>query len=90
MIGGESISAGAAKLIGKSGHLSLDFMYQYVYNFAINITFACRPKVQVLLDWRLEVWNQIRQAAEDQYNKSLQNYKDQQPSSFSRSPTTTR
>ena len=78
MIGGESIDAGAAKLIGKSGHLSLDFMYQYVYNFAINITFTCRPKVQVLLDWRLQVWNQIRQAAEEQYNKSLQNYRTQQ------------
>ena len=76
MIGGESIDAGAAQLIGKSGHLSLDFMYQNMYNVAINITFACRPKVQVLLDWRLEVWNQIRQAAEEQYNKSLQIYQE--------------
>ncbi len=76
MIGGESIDAGAANLIGKSGNLSLDFMYQNIYNIAINITFACRPKVQVLLDWRLEVWNQIRQAAEEQYNKSLQTYQD--------------
>ena len=76
MIGGESIDAGAANLIGKSGSLSLDFMYQNIYNVAINITFTCRPKVQVLLDWRLEVWNQIRQAAEEQYNKSLQTYQD--------------
>ena len=76
MIGGESIDAGAANLIGKSGNLSLDFMYQNIYNVALNITFACRPKVQVLLDWRLEVWNQIRQAAEEQYNKSLQTYQD--------------
>ena len=76
MIGGESIDAGAAQLIGKSGHLSLDFMYQNIYNVALNITFACRPKVQVLLDWRLEVWNQIRQAAEEQYNKSLQTYQE--------------
>src|SRR5207302_1966160 len=78
MLGGESISAGITKLIGESGHLSLDFVYQYIYNFAINITIVCRPKVQVLLDWRLQVWNQIRQAAEEQYNKDLQNYKDQQ------------
>jgi hypothetical protein len=77
MIGNESLSAGAARLIGQSGHLSLDFMYQYVFNVAINITFSCRPKVQVLLDWRLQVWNQIRQAAEEQYNKTLQVYKDQ-------------
>jgi len=78
MIGGESINAGITNLIGKSGHLSLDFMYQYVYNYAINITFSCRPKVQALLDWRLQAWNQIRQAAEDAYNKGLQNYKDEQ------------
>ena len=76
MIGGESIDAGAAQLIGKSGHLSLDFMYQNMYNVALNITFACRPKVQVLLEWRLKVWNQIRQAAEEQYNKSLQTYQE--------------
>ena len=90
MIGGESIDAGAAQLIGKSGHLSLDFMYQNMYNVALNITFACRPKVQVLLEWRLEVWNQIRHAAEDQYDKSLQTYQERALSSFSRSPTTTR
>jgi hypothetical protein len=77
MIGGESIPEGIRGLIGMSGHLSLDFVYQYVYDFAINITFICRPKVQVLLDWRLQVWNQLRQAAEEQYNKSLQDYKDQ-------------
>jgi hypothetical protein len=76
MLAGESISAGLNKLIGKSGHLSVDFVYQYVYNFAINITFLCRPKVQVLLDWRLQVWNQLRQAAQDQYNKNMQNYLD--------------
>jgi hypothetical protein len=78
MLGGESISAGITNLIGESGHLSLDFIFQYLSNYAINITFICRPKVQMLLDWRLQVWNQIRQAAEDQYNKSVQNYKDQQ------------
>jgi hypothetical protein len=78
MIGGESINAGTTNLIGMSGHLSLDFVYQYIYNYAINITFTCRPKVQVLLDWRLQAWNQIRQAAEDAYNKGLQDLKDQQ------------
>lgn len=78
MLAGESISDGLKKLIGESGHLSVDFMYQHVYNYAINITFSCRPKVQALLDWRLQAWNQIRQAAEDQYNKSLQNFKEQQ------------
>jgi hypothetical protein len=78
MLGGETLAAGAAKLIGQSGTLSLDFMYQYVYNYAIDITFVCRPKVQVLLDWRLQAWNQIRSAAEDQYDKSIQNYRDQQ------------
>ena len=77
MLGGESIAAGISKLIGTSGHLSLDLVYQYIYSFGINITFICRPKVQVLLDWRLQVWNQIRQAAEEQYAKSIQNYKDQ-------------
>jgi hypothetical protein len=78
MIGGESVNAGLTNLIGDSGHLSLDFMYQYIYNYAINITLICRPKVQALLDWRLQAWNQIRQAAEDQYNRNLQTYKDQQ------------
>jgi hypothetical protein len=78
MLNGESVEDGLANLIGKSGHLSLDFYYQYIENYAINITFICRPKVQVLLDWRLQVWNQLRQAAEDQYNKDLQNYKDRQ------------
>jgi hypothetical protein len=77
MIGGESLNAGAAKLIGQSGHLSLDFMFQNMYNVALNITFVCRPKAQVLQAWRLEVWNQIRQAAEEQYNKSLQTYQEQ-------------
>ena len=78
MLGTESLAAGLNKLIGMSGHLSIDFYYQFVYNYAINITFICRPKVEVLLDWRLQAWNQIRAAAEDQYNKGLQNYKDQQ------------
>ncbi|BCA53248.1 hypothetical protein W02_03880 [Nitrospira sp. KM1] len=78
MLGSETLSAGLNRLIGMSGHLSIDFMYQYVYNYAINITFICRPKVQVLLDWRLQVWGQIRQAAEEQYNKNLQNYRDEQ------------
>jgi hypothetical protein len=78
MLGGESIDAGITRLIGTSGHLSLDFEYQYIYMYAINITISCRPKVQMLLDWRLQVWNQIRQAAEEQYDKSIQNLKDQQ------------
>ncbi|HEY6759965.1 MAG TPA: type II secretion system protein GspG [Baekduia sp.] len=77
MLGGETIEAGVARLIGRSGHLSLDLEYQYVYSYGITITFSCRPKVQVLLDWRLQVWNQIRQAAEEQYAKSIQNYTDQ-------------
>src|SRR5690242_5553096 len=72
MIGGESINDGAARLIGKSGHLAMDVVYQNVYNVAINITFTCKPKVQAVLDWRLEVWNQMRQAAEEQYNKGIQ------------------
>jgi hypothetical protein len=78
MLGGESVAQGLTNLIGESGRLSLDFIYQYIYNYAINITLICRPKIQMLLDWRLQVWNQIRQAAEDQYNKNLQIYKDQQ------------
>lgn len=78
MLGHEKLSQGLNNLIGMSGHLSIDFMYQYVYNYAINITFVCRPKVQVLLDWRLQVWGQMRQAAEEQYNKNLQNYRDEQ------------
>lgn len=77
MLNGESISTGLTNMIGESGQLSMDFLYQYVYNYAINITFVCRPKVQGLLDWRLQAWNQIRQAAEEQYNKGIQNYKDQ-------------
>jgi hypothetical protein len=78
MLGGETLGQGLNKLIGMSGHLSIDFAYQYVYNYAINVTLACRPKAQVVLDWRLQVWNQIRQAAEEQYNKNLQNYRDEQ------------
>jgi len=64
-------------LVGKSGKLALDFDFQYVYNFVYNIEFTLRPKVQVLLDWRLQVWNQLRLAAEENFNKSLQDYKDQ-------------
>lgn len=78
MIGGETVAQGLANLVGESGHLSLDFTYQYIYNYAINITISCRPKVQVLLDWRIQVWNQIRQAAQDQYNQSVQSLKDRQ------------
>jgi hypothetical protein len=78
MLGSETLGNGLNRLIGMSGHLSIDFMYQYLYNYAINVTFVCRPKVQVLLDWRLQVWNQIRQAAEEQYNKNVQNYRDEQ------------
>jgi hypothetical protein len=78
MIGGESLQDGLTRLIGESGHLSIDFMYQYIYNYAINITIGCRPKPQVVTDWRLQAWNQIRQAAEDDYNKGLQNLKDRQ------------
>jgi len=78
MLEGESMADGITKLLGESGHLSLAFAYQYVYNFAVNITFTCRPKVQFLLEWRLQAWNQIRQASEDQYNKSLQSHKEQQ------------
>ncbi len=78
MLDGSTILAGAQALIGESGELSMDLVYQYVYNYALNITFICRPKVQYLLDWRLQVWNQLRQAAQDQYNASIQNLKDQQ------------
>jgi type II secretory pathway pseudopilin PulG len=77
MLYGESIQIALANMVGESGTLSIDFMYQYIYNYALNITLACRPKVQVLLDWRLQAWNQIRSAAEEQFNKSIQNYKDQ-------------
>ncbi len=77
MLGGESIASGVAALIGSSGHLSLDFMFQYIYSYAVNITLTCLPKTQALLDWRVRVWNELRQAAEDQYNKSIQDYKDQ-------------
>jgi len=78
MLGGASVHSGLSSLIGESGQLSLDFIYQYIYNYAINITFTCLPKVSVLTDWRLQVWNQIRQAAEDQYNASIQSLKDRQ------------
>lgn len=76
-LNGESLAAGLANLIGQSGTLSIDLIYQYVYNFAIDITFVCRPKIQYLLDWRLQVWNQLRSAALDQFNINIQNYKDQ-------------
>jgi hypothetical protein len=72
-----SIEDGLNFRIGLSGHLSLDFMYQYLYRYALNITLICWPKTQTWLDWRLQAWNQIRAAAEDQYNKNLQSYKDQ-------------
>lgn len=77
MLDGKSIYDGLSNLIGKSGKLSIDFMRQFVYTYAINVTFNCRPKVQFLLEWRLQVWNQIRQAAEEKYFKGIQNYKDQ-------------
>jgi type II secretion system (T2SS) protein G len=77
MLGRETIWAGLQNLIGKSGKLSIDIEFQYVWTYAINVTFKCRPKIQMLLDWRLQVWNQIRQAAEEHYYKSIQNYKDQ-------------
>jgi hypothetical protein len=76
-LSGEPVKVGIKSFIGESGHLSLGLVYQYVNNFAVNITLICRPKVQFLLDWRLQAWTQIRQAAEEEYNKSLQNYKDQ-------------
>ena len=77
MLNGDSIDEGAKALIGLSGDLSMDITYQYVYNYAINIVFICRPKVQYLLDWRLQTWNQLRLAALDEYNATLQTYKDQ-------------
>jgi hypothetical protein len=69
---------GLTPLIGRSGHLSFDFEYQYIHSYGLNISITCRPRSQVIQDWRLQVWNQLRQAAEEQYNKNLQSYKDQQ------------
>jgi Type II secretion system (T2SS), protein G len=77
MLDGSPIEDGLNALIGMSGTLSLDFMYQNVYNYGMNITFICRPQAQSLTDWRLQAWNQLRQAAQDQYNATLQTYKDQ-------------
>jgi len=77
MLRGESFTTGLANMVGQSGKLSIDLKYQYIYNYAINITFICRPQVQSLLDWRLQVWNQIRDAAQQQYEKNIQQYKDQ-------------
>lgn len=77
MLDGSSIVEGANALIGLTGDLSMDIVFQYVYNYAINIIFICRPQVQYLLDWRLQTWNQLRLAAQDQYNANLQTYKDQ-------------
>jgi hypothetical protein len=76
LLNGSSFGTGLSDLIGKSGKLSLDFVYQYVHNYGLNITFQCRPKGQVVADWRLQAWNQMRQAAEDNYNKSIQHLKD--------------
>ena len=77
-LNGESLEDLLNALINTSGHLSVDFVFQYINTFAINITFSCRPKVQTLLDWRLQAWNQIRQASEDDYAKGIQNLKDKQ------------
>jgi hypothetical protein len=77
-LNGETLDAAITALINTSGRLSIDFEYQYIYSLAINITFSCRPKVQALLDWRLQAWNQIRQASEDDYAKGIQNLKDKQ------------
>lgn len=77
MLSTESLQNGIADLNGKSGHLALDFMYQYIYNYGIEITFRCLPKAEVIQSWRLAAWNQIRQAAEDEYNQNLQSLKDQ-------------
>jgi hypothetical protein len=78
MLDSSSLNDGMNALIGESGHLSFDIQYQYIYDYAISVTFTCLPKAQVIQDWRLQVWTQLRQAAEEQYNKNLQNYKDQQ------------
>lgn len=64
------------ELLGRSGQLSIDFVFQYIWKYAVNISFRCDLKPAVLEDWRLQAWNQLRQAAEDQYNKNLQHYKD--------------
>ncbi|WP_445143323.1 type II secretion system protein GspG [Dyella sp. Tek66A03] len=77
MLSTESLYAGIGNLNGKSGHLALDFMYQYVYAYGLEITFKCIPKLEVIQEWRLQAWNQIRQGAEDEYNKNLQGLKDQ-------------
>lgn len=77
MLGGGSVDAGLSRLIGESGQLSADFIYQYIYNYAINITFTCWPKPSVLTDWRLQAWGQIQQAALDQYNANVQTMKNQ-------------
>jgi hypothetical protein len=71
------LGAGLAQLVGQSGRLSLDFLYQYIYRYGIDVTLICRPKVQALLDWRLTVWNEIRQAAEAQYAKRIQLHKEE-------------
>lgn len=73
----ESFDALLGNLVGKSGNLSIDFMYQYIYAYGINITFTCEPKAATIQNWRLQVWGQIEQAAEEQYNKGIQNLKDQ-------------
>lgn len=68
---------GPENLVGKSGKLSLDIVYQYIWNYAVNIVFRLRPKVEVLKAWRLKVWNELREAAQEQYLQSRQIYKDE-------------
>lgn len=78
MLNGLEIVDGLNSMIGMSGHLSVAFVCQFVRSYMVSVTFDCRPKVEAVLDWRLQVWNELRSAAEDQYNKDLQTYKDQQ------------
>ena len=75
---GNTILAGAQALIGESGQLSLDLDYQYVYNYALNITFICRPKVQLCWTGGCRYGTRCARRRTTSTTQSVQNLKDQQ------------
>ncbi len=71
------LNDGPQSMVAKSGKLALDFAFQYVWIYAFNIILRLRPKAETLIAWRIKVWNELRQAAEEQYIKSRQAFKDE-------------
>jgi hypothetical protein len=90
MLDGSSVAAGLSRLIGKSGLLSADFVYQYLYNYAISITFTCLPKVQVLMTGGCRCGTRSGRRPRISTTRASRTSRTGEPSWSSRSPTSTR